>query len=82
MYKKDYYEMIEAAGHILKRDDVGEIDIFVLETHTHNGPGCVNCESMWCHHCQDLPILPCENQQPLSLLHVGPPDPVDDVDGA
>ena len=53
-----YQEKLEAAGHVLKRDEDGDIDIFVLEYGFCNGPGCINCGDSWCHHCGDT-IKPC-----------------------
>lgn len=53
-----YYEELEAAGHILQRDDTGKIDNWVLDFDYHNGPGCINCEESWCSHCGDT-IEPC-----------------------
>ncbi len=49
----DYYEHIEEMGHVLKRDEYGDIDCFVLDYEYHNGPGCVNCHDSWCEHCED-----------------------------
>lgn len=49
----------EAAGHVLRRDEDGEIDLFVLSEGYHNGPGCVVCDDSWCHHC-DGKIEPCD----------------------
>lgn len=48
-----YEERLEAAGHVLKRDEDGRIDQWVLEYEYHNGPGCINCGDSWCHHCED-----------------------------
>lgn len=53
-----FEEKLEAAGHVLRRDGGGYIDIFVMDIGYHNGPGCVNCGESWCHHCEDL-IEPC-----------------------
>lgn len=53
-----YLEQLEAAGHVLKREADGDIDIWVLESGYCNGPGCVNCGESWCHHCEDS-IRPC-----------------------
>lgn len=54
----DYYKKLEKAGHVLKRDEDGEIDAWVLDFGYHNGPGCVNCGASWCEHCKD-DITPC-----------------------
>lgn len=53
-----YFEQLEAAGHVLKRDEDGEIDSWAMEWGYHNGPRCVNCNDSWCEHCQDN-IKPC-----------------------
>lgn len=50
---KSYEQLLEEAGHVLKRDEDGGIDIFVMDVGYHNGPGCVNCHESWCHHCCD-----------------------------
>lgn len=49
----NYLEMLEAAGHVLKRETNGDIDVWVLESGYCNGPGCINCGTSWCHHCED-----------------------------
>ena len=54
----NYYQKLEAAGHVLKRDEDGDIDCWVLDIDYHNGPGCVNCNDSWCEQCQDA-IEPC-----------------------
>ncbi len=54
----NYQEQLEAAGHVLKRDEDGKIDNWVMEYDYHNGPGCVNCQDSWCEHCEDH-IEPC-----------------------
>ena len=53
-----YEQQLEAAGHVLKRDEDGEVDNWVMDWDYHNGPGCVNCHDSWCHHCEDT-IKPC-----------------------
>ncbi len=53
MTNKDYYAALEAAGHVLHRDEDGNIDFFVMDYGYHNGPGCVNCHDSWCEHCED-----------------------------
>lgn len=55
---KSYEPLLEEAGHVLKRDEDGDIDLFVMDAGYHNGPGCVNCHDSWCHHCCDE-IEPC-----------------------
>jgi hypothetical protein len=58
----NYLEKLEAAGHVLKRDQYGCIDLFVLDYEYHNGPGCINCHDSWCEHCEDE-ITPCIGKQ-------------------
>jgi hypothetical protein len=54
----NYDEKLEAAGHVLKRDEDGDIDHWVMDVGYHNGPGCINCHDSWCQHCEDT-IEPC-----------------------
>ncbi len=58
MNDKEYYAAIEAAGHLLRRDERGEVDFFALDSGHHNGPGCELCHDTWCQHCRDS-IEPC-----------------------
>lgn len=51
MSRKDLNLYLEKCGHELKRDEYGEIDIFVLDMVYHNGPGCILCDDVWCYHC-------------------------------
>ena len=48
-----FYAAIEAAGHLLKRDESGEVDGFALDYEYHNGPMCELCYDSWCQHCHD-----------------------------
>ena len=52
-YNNEYAARLEAAGHVLKCDEDGDIDYWVLVYGYHNGPGCVNCNDRWCEHCED-----------------------------
>lgn len=38
--------------HIWKSDGYGAIDLFVMDTVGHNGPGCTRCDLTYCHHCE------------------------------
>jgi len=58
MDNSEYREALEAAGHKLRHDEDGEVDIFVMDVGYCNGPGCELCGESWCHHCQDK-IKPC-----------------------
>jgi len=73
-----FHIALEAAGHKLKRDEDGEVDIFALESGTHNGPECVLCGDSWCHHCGGT-IEPCaksgQNDQSLATAGAGHPKP-------
>lgn len=58
MRSKEYTAAIQAAGHLLKLDDDGNVDMFAMSYEYHNGPMCELCYESWCEHCQD-PIEPC-----------------------
>lgn len=58
MTNKTYWDKLEAAGHVLKRDEYGEVDYFAFECGYHNAPVCKLCGDSWCHHCEDT-IRPC-----------------------
>lgn len=32
-------------------DTEGQIDMFYLDEGYHNGPGCMRCHEVVCHHC-------------------------------
>jgi hypothetical protein len=49
----NYLEALEEAGHVLERDEDGDVDTFAYEYGYHNGPVCVNCQRSWCVHCED-----------------------------
>jgi hypothetical protein len=55
-----FHIALEEAGHKLRREDDGEVDIFALDYDYHNGPECVLCGDSWCHHCREV-IEPCQN---------------------
>lgn len=39
-------------GHVLREDaDCGEVDLFVVSSGHHNGPGCTKCGWSECMHC-------------------------------
>ncbi len=48
-----YLEQLESAGHVLKLNEDGLIDTWVMDLGYHNGPGCINCHDSWCVHCED-----------------------------
>lgn len=48
-----YLEKLEAASHVLVRDEEGNIARFAMWDF-HSGPECVNCKNRWCEHCEDL----------------------------
>lgn len=60
---REYHEALEAAGHKLRRNDNGEVDVWVMEEDFHNGPGCELCGESWCHHCKPK-ARPCRKPQP------------------
>lgn len=63
----NYYEKLEAAGHVLRRAEHGEIDNWVMDVGYHNGPGCINCHESWCEHCEDT-IEPCIGKEAYDEL--------------
>ena len=38
-------------GHVWKKNEKGEVDVFALECDPHNGPECEICEYSFCEHC-------------------------------
>ena len=48
---KQFYEALEATGHVLVRDASGNVDAWQLDYDVHNGPKCVKCGQTWCQHC-------------------------------
>jgi hypothetical protein len=38
-------------AHVWRAED-GDIDVFVMESGYHNGPGCSVCDFTFCHHCE------------------------------
>ena len=58
MSLQQYIQAIQSAGHLLKRDDDGDIDMFAMSYEFHNGPVCELCHDCWCVHCRDA-IYPC-----------------------
>lgn len=59
MSGQSFNERAEALGHKLRRDEDGNVDIFVCDSDYHNGPGCETCGDSWCHHCNET-IKPCD----------------------
>lgn len=57
-------------GHVWKIDDdlKGEIDIFAFEVGFHNGPECVKCGYVYCHHGDDGPQEDCKFIDQLEML--------------
>lgn len=55
-----FEQAAERLGHVLERDEDGDIDIFAYAYNYCNGPKCVNCGDIWCHHCESADgIQPC-----------------------
>lgn len=54
-----FEERAVAAGHTLSLNEEGEVDQFVCDSGTHNGPGCSVCGWSQCRHC-DGEIEPCD----------------------
>ena len=42
----------DSRGHIWAEYKV-EVDIFAFENISHNGPKCVKCRYVFCHHCNE-----------------------------
>lgn len=60
----DWNERAEQLGHVLKRDEDGAVDLFVVDSGFHNGPGCSRCGESWCHHCTNAAsIEPCKGEE-------------------
>ena len=58
---RDWVEAAERQGHVLKLDEDGVVDWFVLDEGFHNGPTCTRCEEVWCEHCTSPDdIEPCK----------------------
>lgn len=53
MTDAEYCSHIESMGHELRRSPTGDVDDFVLDFETHNGPGCIRCGNSWCIHCRN-----------------------------
>ena len=62
-----FYEALEAAGHVLKREGDGRVDSFFVDSGYHNGPGCVNCHDSWCEHCKE-DIKPCVGKEAYEAM--------------
>lgn len=59
-YLATWDQRAEALGHVLRRDENGNIDHWVMDAGFCNGPGCEACGATWCHHCVDIDdIQPC-----------------------
>lgn len=50
-WSKTWLLIAEQKGHMLLRDNHGNIDVFVLNSGHHNGPRCIRCEWEACMHC-------------------------------
>ena len=57
-----YDAYLEALGHVLYRDDDGDVDHWRMDWDYHNGPGCMNCDETWCQHCED-DVKPCPGRE-------------------
>ena len=44
--------LLELAGHVLERDEGGEIYWLAMSVGHHNGPQCTVCGRSWCEHCE------------------------------
>lgn len=50
--------------HVWHRAADGNIDAWVLDNSTHNGPGCDRCYYSYCENCEDAPTEPCRVSPP------------------
>lgn len=50
MADDNWIEAMRAKGHSPCMED-GRVDIFVMDSGFHNGPGCITCGESWCMHC-------------------------------
>ncbi|MBV6512551.1 MAG: hypothetical protein FMNOHCHN_02059 [Ignavibacteriaceae bacterium] len=65
MKDQEFFDILEAAGHSLARDEDGEIDIWQHDFDVHNGPGCSKCGDTWCMHCKMRELARNKNWKPL-----------------
>lgn len=61
-YELNFIAEAENHGHILKRDEDGDIDMFAMSADYHNGPRCILCFDSWCVHCKSA-IEPCDHSE-------------------
>lgn len=57
-YREKFIKKCEAAGHKLKLDDDGNVDMTIMDYAHHNGPGCELCNDSWCMHCMENSPIP------------------------
>ena len=55
MDRRDYFEAMRAAGHVVATDEDGDPNIFFYEGPNCNGPGCSVCNWSRCWHCHADP---------------------------
>ena len=59
------HELHPSRPHRSVLDEDGDVDEFVLECETHNGPECTRCGS-WCAHCEPARFsAPCEGNDDM-----------------
>lgn len=64
MSEETFEQAAERLGHVLKRDEDGDIDIFAFSFGYCNGPECTVCHQSWCQHCHSADSLkPCDGGQ-------------------
>ena len=51
MTEADIIQRFKDAGHTLKLDDDGDVDMLALDCDYHNGPMCTVCYESCCVHC-------------------------------
>ena len=52
-----WYDAMRRQGHIPRMYD-GEIDVWVMDSDIHNGPGCQVCWWSCCMHCDSTSDIP------------------------
>ncbi len=58
---REFDETAERKGHVLIRNEDGDVDHFVVSHGYCNGPGCSVCGWSACHHCITADKIPeCE----------------------
>ncbi len=70
MSDREWANALIINGHVPVLNELGEIEMWVLNEQHHNGPGCAQCQEMWCEHClEPSDVGPCQGERaPASTL--------------